>query len=259
MKKSGVNKSKIVIGIIIAAAVIAVILVLRMILGIFGYLTFAERSYLAAKTDAALELRYPDHDFDVKAELYFAEVGFGTKLTATDENGIDFWMHWLDDGLEDHYHDRWNETYYGKELVEYQNGLRDRYFADIPYISSYEYYPYETYHFYRGPYKEVFFGSLDEAIEGSRACSFDTDVTFSGIDLDTADDEELEQFAGSIADTMIWLQEETGYYDVKISSFQYRAYDESTGKRTSREELVDRIISKVKLSRKIKKNKDQNK
>ena len=66
--------------------------------------------------------------------------------------------------------------------MEYQNGLRDKYFPQIPYVDTYEY-CHDSYHFVRGPYKEVLFESLDEAIEGSKYNAFDTDVTYKGIDL----------------------------------------------------------------------------
>ena len=97
------------------------------------------------------------------------------------------------------------------------------------------------------------FESMDDAIEGSKYCSFDTKVTFKGIDLDTADDEELERFADSIADSLMWLNDETGYNDIRINSFYYRPADEYGAGFKTKDELVDSIIKKIKLDRKIKK------
>lgn len=173
------------------------------------------------------------------------------RLLATDEEGVEFWMHWNNDELEDHYHDEWNRVHYGKAVVAYQDRLRDRYFAQMPYVASYEYYPYDSYLFYRGPFAERFFESAEDAVDGSRSCCFDTTVTFTGIDLDTADGEELQQFAESLADSMIRIREETGYYEVKINSFQYWAYIERSDTYTAREDLVDSIVKKVKLDQKI--------
>ena len=246
-------KKKIIIGIIIAAVVIAAFMLVSQVLRIFGYVNPVERYYYKLKTNAALEAKYPGHDFNVVADLPFGEYGFSLVIKATDEEGIDFTVHWAHEEMEDHYHEEWNEAHYGKEIAEYQNSLKDKYFPQIPYVDSYEYYPYESYHFYRGLFKEEFFESLDEAIEGSKYNNFDTKVTFGGIDLDTADDAELEKFAGSIADSLIWLNKETGYYDIRINSFHYRAYDESSDTYTPRDDLVESIIKNVKLDRSLKK------
>ena len=253
MKKSG----KIAIGIIIAVAVVAAIVFFMFICGIlaiFGYKNPVERFHYKLKTEHALEKKYPGHDFDVEAKLNSGEYGFSLGIYAKDENGIDFRVQWVDDSMEDHYHDEWNELYYGEKLVEYQNGLRDEYFPQIPYVDTYEYYQYNTFLFYRGPYKEVFFESMDDAIEGSKYNAFNTKVTFKGIDLDTADDAELERFADSIADSLMWLYDETGYYDIRINDFHYRAADESGAGFITKEELVDSIIKNVKLDRKIRAN-----
>ncbi len=54
---------------------------------------------------------------------------------------------------------------------------------------------------------------------------------------------------------MIRIREETGYYEVKNNSFQYWYYNKQNDTYTTREELVDRIINKVKLSQKIEQDK----
>ncbi len=248
MKKSG----KIIIGIIITIVVVILFVIIRAVLGIIGYVNPVERYYRKLKTDAFLEKKYPEHDFDDNVEQFFSDFGFGTKVTATDENGLEFSVVGLDDSMEDYYHEEWNQQNYGKKIVEYQNGLRDEYFPQIPYVDTYEYYPYDTYHFFTGPFKEEFFESMDDAIEGSKYCSFDTKVTFMDIDLDTADDEELVRFADSIADSLIWLNAKTGYNDIRINSFYYRPADENGAGFKAKEELADSIIRSIKLDRKIK-------
>ena len=91
-------------------------------------------------------------------------------------------------------------------------------------------------------HKKVFFQSLDEAIEASKDGIFDTDVTFT-IDLDTADDDEVRRFAESMADSMMWLHEVTGYYHIMINSFSYGAAYET------KDELVDYIIERIEHER----------
>ncbi len=242
---------------IIAAIIIGIILivfatVLKVVLGalgFFGYVNPAERFIRKLETDSALEEKYPGHDFDVETKLALGEYGYSFNIYATDENGIRFWVQWVEDEIQDHYHDEWNEYYYGKKLVEYQNSLRDELFPQIPYVDTYEYYKYDTYHFYAGPYKEVFFETMDDAIEGSKSCSFNTDVTFKGIDLYTADEDEIERFAESMADSLMWLYEETGYRDIRINNFSYRKYDDEGQIYETRDELVESIIKNIKLDR----------
>ena len=253
MKKSG----KIAIGIIIAVAATAIIIIFMIIhavLGFLGYKNPVERYYLKLKTDLALENKYPEHDFDVREEHGWGEYGYAVGLYGTDESGIEFWVQWVDGEMQDKYHEEYNEYYYGKKLVEYQDSLRDKYFPQIPYVDTYEYSSDDTFWFYRGSFKEVFFESMDDAIEGSKENAFNTDVTFKGIDLDTADDEELAKFADSIADSLMWLYDETGYYDIRINNFYYRVADEDgTGFKT-KEELADSIIKQIKVERKIREN-----
>ena len=250
MKKTG----KIVSGIIIAVVVIVIFTIfmfIRAVLGFLGYMNPVERYYLKLKTDVTLEKKYPGHDFDVREDSGWGEYGYAVGLYGKDEAGIEFRAQWVDDDMQDRYCEEWNKHYYGEKIVEYQNSLRDKYFPQIPYVDTYEYYPYDTYHFYRGPFKEVFFGSMDDAIEGSKYCDFNTNVTFKGIDLDTADDEELERFAGSIADSLMWLYDVTGYYDIRINNYYYRAADEYGSGFKTKEELVDSIVKQIKVERKI--------
>lgn len=220
MKKSGKIALGIIIGIV--AAVIAVIfLIVHAVLGFLGYKNPVERYYLKLKTDVALEKRYPGHDFDVREQHGWGEYGYSVGIYGTDENGIEFRVQWVEDDMQDKYHEEWNE------------------------------------HFFRGSYKEVFFESMDDAIEGSKDCAFDTDVTFKGIDLYKADDEELEQFAESIADSLMGLYEETGYYDIRINDFHYRAVDEDGTVLKTKDELVDYVIKEVKIDRKLKEDREK--
>ena len=256
MKKS----SKIVIGIItgvVAFAIVIVFMIVHAVLGFFGYKNPVERYYLKLKTDVALEKKYPEHDFDVREDHGWGEYGYAVGLYGKDENGIEFWVQWVDDEMQDKYHEEWNKYYYGEKLVEYQNSLRDKYFPQIPYVDTYEYSRYDTYQFYRGSFKEVFFESMDDAIEGSKENAFNTNVTYKEIDIYTADNEELAKFAGSMADSLMWLYDETGYYDIRIGDFYYRAADEYDSGFKTKEELVDSIIKEINVKRKIKENRDK--
>ncbi|MCR5023653.1 MAG: hypothetical protein K6A90_04855 [Lachnospiraceae bacterium] len=249
MKKS----SKVATGIIIVVVVFVIYGVFRIVHGVFwflGYETPIERYYYKLKTDAALEEKYPGHDFDVREEHDWGEYGFAVGIYGKDEAGIEFWVQWVDGEMQDRYCEEWNKHYYGKKIVEYQNGLRDKYFPQIPYVDTYEYSPRDTYNFFRGSYKEVFFESMDDAIEGSKYCDFNTDVTFKGIDLYTADDEEIKKFAESIADSLMWLTDETGYRDIRIGSFYYRKADEYGSGFKNRDELVESIKKEIMAKRK---------
>ncbi len=250
MKKSG----KIALWIIIGVAVIGIIIIFIIIHAVtwfLGYKNPVERYYLKVKTDVALEKKYPGHDFDVREDHGWGEYGYSVGIHGTDENGIEFWVQWVDDDMQDKYHEEWNEHYYGEKIVEYQDSLRDKYCPQIPYVDTYEYSRDKTYYYFRGSFKEVFFESMDDAIEGSKENAFNTDVTYKGIDIYTADDEELQQFAESMAESLIWLYEETGYYDIRINDFHYRAGDENDGALKTKEELVDSIIKDVMVDRKI--------
>ncbi len=226
--------------------------IVRGVFWFFGYETPIERYYYVKKTEAALDKKYPGHDFDVREEHGWAEYGYYVAIYGTDEAGIEFWVQWVEGEMQDRYCEESNKYYYGEKIVEYQNGLRDKYFPQIPYVDTYEYSQDETYYFYRGSFKEVFYESMDDAIEGSKENAFNTDVTFKGIDLDTADDAELERFADSMADSLMWLYDETGYYDIRINNFYYRMADEYGSGFKTKEELADSIIKKIKVERKIK-------
>ncbi len=252
MDKSGKTVVVTVIAVAVTLAAVAAVglyVIIRGVLGFFGYLTPAQRRQYKHKTEKTLEKRYPGHDFDVETFFGSGEYGYYLNITGIDENGIEFRVQWVEGEMEDHYHDEWNEFYYGEKIVEYQNSLRDKYFPQIPYVDTYEYSGEDIYEFTKGPYKEVFFESLDDAIEGSKCWRFDTDVTFKGIDLDTADDEELEEFAGSMADSLMWLYEETGYSDIWVNSYHYHAYDEYGSGFKTKDELVASIIKQVKFDR----------
>ena len=256
MKKSG----KIALGITIGVVAVIAATVFLFVWAVFwflGYKNPVERYYLKTKTYVALEKKYPGHDFSVREDHGWGEYGYAVGIYGTDENGIEFWVQWVEDEMQDKYHEEWNKHFFGEKLVEYQNSLRDKYFPQIPYVDTYEYSRDETFYFYRGSFKEVFFESMDDAIEGSKDCDFDTDVTFKGIDLDTADDAELERFADSIADSLMWLYDETGYYDIRINDFHYRASDENGSELKTKEELVDSIIKKVKTDRKIREDREK--
>ena len=251
MKKTGTT---IIIAVSVAFGAAMISVLVYAVLSFFGYKTPIERMLIKWKTDATLENRYPGHDFDIKSKFGSSEYGYYFNMHATDENGVEFLVQWVDGSLEDHYHDEWNRYYYGEKIVEYQNSLREKYFPQIPYVDTYEYYPYDTYEFKKGSFKEVFFESLDDAIEGSKDNAFDTEVTFKGIDLDTANDEEIQMFAESIADSLLWLYDETGYYDIRINNFYYRVADEyDTGFKT-KEELADSIIKQIEVEKKIRQN-----
>ena len=249
MKKT----SKIITGIITAFVVLVIVgilIIIHAVLAFFGYMNPVERYYYKLKTDAALEKKYPGHDFDVREDPGWGEYGYSVGIYGKDEAGIEFWVQWVDDEMQDRYREEWNKHYYGEKIVEYQNGLRDKYFPQIPYVDTYKYYPKDTYGFFRGPYKEVFFESMDDAIECSKYNDFDTDVTFKGIDIYTADDEELKKFAESIADSLMWLSDETGYRDIRIGSFYYRAADEYGSGFKNRDELVESIMKEIMTLRK---------
>lgn len=234
--------------IIIAVVAIVIFGVFKVVRGVFwflGYETPVERYYYVQKTEKALAEKYPGHSFSVREEHGWAEYGYYVAIYGTDEAGIEFWVQWVEGEMQDRYCEESNRYYYGKKLVEYQNDLRDKYFPQIPYVDTYEYATDETYYFVRGPYKEVLFESMDDAIEGSKYNAFDTEVTFKGIDIYTADDEEIKKFAGSIADSLMWLADETGYCDVRIGDFYYRAADEYGSGFKDKDELVESIMQKI--------------
>lgn len=248
MKKSG----KTAVVIIIAVAVIIAVPILMFIHGVFwflGYETPVERYYYKLKTDAALEKKYPGHDFEVREEHGWGEYGYSVGIYGMDENGIEFWVQWVDDEMQDKYHEEWNKYYYGEKLVEYQNSLRDKYFPQISYVDTYEYSRDDSFYYSRGSFKEVFYESMDDAIEGSKENGFYTDVTYKGIDIYTADDEELAKFADSMADSLIWLSDETGYRDIRVGDFFCRT-DEEDGTET-KDELEESIIKEIMTKRKI--------
>ncbi len=245
MKKVAV----IIIGVLAVVTVIIYVIV-HAVLGFFGYLNPMERYLLTRKTEVLLEKKYPEHDFTFDTEHDWSEYGFYFNIYATDENGVRFRVQWIEDEMDDHYYCvEWNDFFYGNKIVEYQNSLRDRYFPLIPYVDTYEYAKDGSFDFPGELHKEVFFQSADEAIEASKAGIFDTDVTFKGIDLDTADDDEVRRFAESMADSMMWLHEETGYYHIMINSFSYIEYDESGAGVKTKEELVDKIIKRIERER----------
>ncbi len=246
MKKS----VKIIIGIVIAAIVITSYTVIHAVLRFFGYLNPVERYYEKVKTDMALENKYPGHDFNVNTIFGLGEYGYYLNIHAADENGIEFRVQWVEGEMEDHYHDEWNKYYYGKKIIEYQNSLRDEYFPQIPYVDTYEYSADDIYDFTGDLYKKVFFESPDEAIEASKSGRFDTEVTFKGIEFNTADDDEIRNFAESLADSLMWLHEQTGYYHIVINSFSYIEYDEYGAGYKTKDELVDSIIKRIEKDRK---------
>ena len=137
MKKTG----KVVLGIIIgfgALVVFGIFLIVHAVLAFLGYHNPIERYYLTVKTDAALERKYPEHDFSVREDHGWGEYGYAVGIYGMDENGIEFWVQWVDDEMQDKYHEEWNKYYYGEKLVEYQNSLRDKYFPQITYVDNYE-------------------------------------------------------------------------------------------------------------------------
>lgn len=244
---------RVIICIIIVVVLLILFGIFQIVRGVFwffGYETPVERYYSVLKTDAALEKKYPGHDFDVREEHGWAEYGYYVAIYGTDEAGIEFWVQWVEGEMQDRYCEESNKYYYGEKIVEYQNGLRDKYFPQIPYVDTYEYYPDEKYYFVRGPFKEVLFESMDDAIKGSKYNSFDTDVTYKGIDLYTADDEEIQKFAESIADSLMWLSDETGYYDVRIGDFYYREADGHGSGFKDKDELVESIINEIEREKK---------
>ena len=52
-----------------------------------------------------------------------------------------------------------------------------------------------------------------------------------------------------MADSMMWLNEETGYYHIIINSFSYVDRDENGSEVETREELVDKIIKRIERER----------
>ena len=249
MKKT--NKFSIVMIIAVVALVLFVIYkIIHGVFWFFGYETPVERYYFKVKTEATLEKKYPEHDFDVREEHGWAEYGYYVAYYGKDEAGIEFWVQWVEDEMQDRYCEEYNKYYYGEKITEYQNSLRDKYFPQIPYVDTYEYSPDDTYYFVRGRYKEVLFESMNDAIEGSKDNAFNTNVTFRGIDLYTADDEELKKFADSIADSLMWLSDETGYCDIHIGSFYYRKADEYGSGFKNKDELVESIIEEIMRERK---------
>ena len=233
----------IIIG-VLAVLTVIIYFIAHAVLGFFGYLDPWERYRLTQKTEKLLDKKYPEHNFTYDTAYDWSEYGFYFNIYATDENGIRFLVQWIEGEMDDHYYCvEWNDFFYGNKIVEYQNSLRDKYFPKIPYVDTYEYANEDSFDFPGELHKKVFFQSVDEAIEASKAGIFDTDVTFKGIDLDTADDEEVRRFAESMADSMIWLQEETGYYHIMINSFSYGAAYET------KDELVDYIIERIEHER----------
>ena len=104
MKKSG----KTAVWIIIAVAVLVAVPILWFIHGVFwflGYKTPVERYYLTVKTDAALERKYPEHDFSVREDHGWGEYGYAVGIYGMDENGIEFWVQWVDGEMQDKYHE----------------------------------------------------------------------------------------------------------------------------------------------------------
>ncbi|MCR5605099.1 MAG: hypothetical protein K6G27_15565 [Lachnospiraceae bacterium] len=116
-------------------------------------------------------------------------------------------------------------------------------------MDTYEYAKDDPFDFPGELHKEVFFQSVDEAIKAGKAGIFDTDVIFKGIDLDTADDDEVRCFAESMADSMMWLHEVTGYHHIIINSFSYIECDEYGAGVKVKEELVDKIIERIEHGR----------
>ena len=245
MKKAAL----IIIGVLAVVAVI-IYVVIHAVLGFFGYLNPLERYLLTRKTETLLAKKYPEHDFTFDTDYDWAEYGFYFNIYATDENGVRFRVQWIEGEMDDHYYCvEWNDFFYGNKIVEYQNSLRDKYFPQIPYVDTYEYAKDDSFDFPGELHKKVFFQSVDEAIEASKAGIFDTDVTFKGIDLSTADDDEIRHFAESMADSLMWLHEVTGYYHIMINSFSYIEYDGSGAGVKTKEELVDKIIKRIERER----------
>lgn len=244
------RSNKIAVGIIVVAVIVMVLWFIHGVMRFFGYRNPVERYYEKAKAKATLEKRYPEHDFEVEGVFGSGEYGYYHSLSATDEDGVEFRVQWVDGELQDCYHEAWNEANYGKKLVEYQNDLRDKYFPQIPYVDTYEYSKDDEYEFAIGPVREVFFESMDDAIEGSKCGRFDTSVTFKDIDLNTADDDEILRFADSIADSLMWLYEKTGYKDVRINDFHYIEADEYGAGFETKDDLIEYIIKEIERDRK---------
>ena len=241
----------IIIG-VLAVVTVIIFVIVHAVLGFFGYLNPWKRYRLTRKTETLLDKKYPEHDFTFDTAYDWSEYGFYFNIYATDENGVRFRVQWIEGEMDDHYYCiEWNDFFYGNKIVEYQNSLRDEYFPQIPYVDTYEYAKDDSFDFPGELHKEVFFQSVDEAIEASKAGIFDTDVTFKGIDLDTADDDEVRRFAESMADSMMWLHEVTGYHHIMINSFSYIEYDEYGAGVKTKEELVDKIIERIEREREM--------
>ena len=253
------KSNKIAAGIIIAFVIVMVLWFIHGVMRFFGYRNPVERYYEKTKAKATLEKRYPEHDFEVEGVFGSGEYGYYHSLSATDEDGVEFRVQWVEGELQDWYHEAWNEANYGKKLVEYQNDLRDKYFPKIPYVDTYEYSKDDEYEFAIGPVREVFFESMEEAIEESKRGRFDTSVTFKDIDIITANDDEIMRFADSIADSLMWLHDETGYSDVRINDFHYIVDDENVAGSKTKDELIEDIIREIERDRKYEEqNKDNN-
>ncbi len=218
-----------------------------------GYKTPSQRQKVKMEAKGFLENKYPDHEFEVEVKQNRGEFGFGLELHATDEEGIRFWINYWNNQFEDHYHEEWNKKHYGHDLKVHQDELRDEYMPQMPYIASYEHGQYDTVTFYRGDYNDRFFESFDDALESSKCCSLSTKVTFTGIDFDTVDGEDLQVFAESMTDFLLLLHNETGYYDIYIDddSGHHFHYNE-TGDNT-RDAVMDSIINSIKRDQKYSK------
>jgi hypothetical protein len=218
-----------------------------------GYRTPIERQKIKKDAKTFLENKYPDHDFEIEVKQNRGEFGFGLELHATDEEGIRFWINHLGNQFEDHYHEEWNKQHYGHDLKVYQDGLRDKYMTQMPYIASYNYDQYDTISFYRGDYNERFFESFEDALESSKYCSFSTKVVFTGIDFDTVDGDDLQTFAESMTDFLLRLHNETGYYDIYISDDNgHHFHYNETGDNTH-ETIMEAVINSIKRDQKYSK------
>ncbi len=96
------KKPFVIVGIIVVGIALVAIPIVHGIFRLIGYTSPLEQFMIRKKTEAALAQRYPTHDFDVRTEQPFGEFGYSLRLLATDEEGVEFWMHWNNDELEDH-------------------------------------------------------------------------------------------------------------------------------------------------------------
>lgn len=245
----------VLIGIIIGVTVLVSFVIIAVavfsfaVLRFFGYRNPVERYFETKKTQAALDEKYPGHDFTLDTAYGWGEYGYYFGIYGTDENGIRFRVQWIEGEMDDYYQREWNQFFYGKKIVEYQNGLRDEYFPQIPYVDTYEYSTDDKFDFVGDRYKKEFFESVDDAIKASKDGRFDTRVTFKGIDLDTADDEEVRRFAESMADSLMWLHDKTDYDHIAINSFYYIEYDEYGAGFKTKDELVADIKERIERER----------